>query len=202
MNCLDCHEDETFQGFDTGLCTACHAGQTGGPPDDEKAGFMRQHSEQFGQTCLDCHDGVDRLSNFDHGRVFPLEGVHAEIACQDCHAGQSFRDTPQECAACHAEPEIHAGFFGVECQLCHTPQAWFPAALSQHIFPLDHGSQGEIPCQTCHVENVYVNYTCYGCHEHTPIEIEPEHLEEGISLEELAACVDCHPSGEEAEDDE
>ena len=202
MNCKDCHVDGNFQDFDRGVCTACHAGQTGRPIDDQKAEFMRQHNEQFGEACMDCHDGVDRLSDFDHTQVFSLNGVHAEIACQDCHADRAFRGTPEECAACHAEPEIHAGFFGLECQLCHTTQAWTPAALGQHDFPLDHGGQGEVACETCHPGNVYVEYTCYGCHEHNPEEIQPKHLEEGISLGELAACVNCHPTGMEAEGDD
>jgi hypothetical protein len=199
MNCSDCHRNDTYSDFDLGVCTGCHAGQTGGPPDDQKAEFMSQHREQFGEACLDCHDGVDRMSDFDHARFFPLDGRHAEIACQDCHADRVFRGTPSECVACHAEPEIHAGFFGLQCQLCHTTQAWTPAALSQHDFPLDHGGQGEVACETCHAGNVYVEYTCYGCHEHRAEVIEPKHLEKGISLEELAACVSCHPDGTEAE---
>jgi hypothetical protein len=199
MTCAGCHLEGTFHGLDTRVCADCHAGKTGGPADDQKAEFMSKHVEEFGETCMDCHDGVDRLSDFEHARFFPLDGKHADTACEDCHAERVFRGTPQECVACHAEPEIHAGFFGLECQLCHTTQAWTPAALSQHDFPLDHGGLGEVACETCHSGNVYVEYTCYGCHDHTPEEIQPKHLEEGISPEELPACVNCHPDGGKAE---
>jgi hypothetical protein len=99
---------------------------------------------------------------------------------------------------CHAEPEIHAGFFGLHCQLCHTTSAWSPAQLRDHRFPLDHGGQGEVDCQTCH-PTVYSEYTCYGCHEHEPGKTEEEHREERISLEELQQCATCHPTGQEDE---
>ena len=35
-------------------------------------------------------------------------------------------------------------------------------------------------CVTCHVDNDYSNYTCYGCHEHSRSKIREEHVEEGI----------------------
>jgi hypothetical protein len=192
--CQGCHTDTSFQTFDLQVCTACHGGETGGPQDEKKAEFMREHQEQFGAACLDCHDGVDRLSNFDHAQVFPLDGAHAEIDCADCHKEKVFRGTPQECSGCHAEPEIHAGVFGLQCQFCHTTQAWTPAKLQQHGFPLDHAGQGEVNCTTCH-PGTYVEYTCYGCHEHQPEQIQEKHLEVGVTLEELPACVQCHPNG-------
>jgi hypothetical protein len=42
-----------------------------------------------------------------------------------------------------------------------------------------------------------MTYTCYGCHEHNPSEIEQEHREEGIS--DFQNCVACHPTGREKE---
>jgi hypothetical protein len=136
------------------------------------------------------------MSGFNHEAIFPLDGKHADIPCQDCHAGQVFAGTPKACAQCHAEPAIHAGFFGLDCQYCHTSQAWSPALLRMHSFPLDHGEEGEVACQTCHTGG-YVEYTCYGCHEHEPGDIVEKHQEEGIQDEALLDCVVCHPAGEE-----
>lgn len=194
MTCVSCHPNGLL-GFDTAVCTSCHGRQN--------AVFMQEHLAQFSSACMDCHDGVDRLSNFDHAQVFILDGRHAELACTECHADQVFRGTPTECWQCHPEPEIHAGFFGLECAYCHTTVAWLPAELHTHVFPLDHGAEKDQTagkCLTCHPLN-YLEYTCYGCHEHQQAEIEAKHLEEGISLADLPKCVRCHPSGQEAEED-
>ena len=188
LTCTSCHTSQ-IDGIDPQVCSNCHfAG------DDNRAEFMRLHTEKYGQACLDCHDGVDRMVNFDHKQVFPLEGAHAEIECTSCHKDRVYRGTPTECAQCHAEPEIHAGVFGVGCQDCHTPQAWAPARLQIHDFPLDHGDQGEVACTTCHT-STYTAYTCYGCHEHQPGPVRVKHIEENVVLENLANCTSCHPDG-------
>lgn len=189
LSCNDCHLWNA-RDFDLGSCVSCHS------LGEERATFMRQHQEQYGAGCTACHDGDDRMSGFSHESVFPLEGKHDGIACQDCHAGQVFAGTPNACVQCHAEPAIHAGFFGMDCQYCHTSQAWSPALLRMHGFPLDHGEQGEVACRTCHLES-YVEYTCYGCHEHQPGEIAEEHQEEGIRGDALLDCAECHPTGDE-----
>jgi hypothetical protein len=185
--CTACHvaPDGTAQ---HSACQSCHAERDGA--------FMTEHLAQVGEQCLQCHDGVDRMAGFDHQAVFPLAGQHAALDCASCHAGFRFAGTPAECAGCHAEPEIHAGFFGLQCQECHSPAAWTPARLTEHIFPLDHGSQGEVTCQTCHPAS-YPDYTCYGCHEHQPDAIASEHREENIAAADLAQCVTCHADGTE-----
>lgn len=199
LACLACHGDtlETQTRdlvFDQTSCIDCHTGAT---PD-----FMAEHQAQFGRVCLDCHDGSGRLANFDHASAFVLDGRHAELDCQACHGGGVYRGTPTDCVGCHAEPEIHAGWFGLDCQNCHSTTGWRPASLVFHSFPLDHGGQGEVACDVCHFENRYIEYTCYGCHEHQPGPIAEEHLDEGISTTDLIDCVACHPNGlkDEAED--
>jgi hypothetical protein len=193
MNCAACHTspDGLQVTFDLRFCIDCHTAAD--------AAFMDEHQTQFGVDCLSCHDGIDRMNDFDHAQVFPLEGAHLDAECTACHADWVFSGTPVACAACHSEPEIHAGIFGLQCESCHSTTAWSPAQMVEHTFPLDHGEQGLVACETCHVDR-YTEYTCYGCHEHQPGEIISEHREEGISEAELADCMACHPDGREHDD--
>lgn len=188
MVCKDCHQGTLQDEFDVQACINCHS------QGDEADSFMRQHQDEYGLGCIGCHDGEDRMRGFEHAQVFPLEGRHAEAECAACHAEKRFSGTPRECVQCHEEPGIHAGFFGVQCQSCHSAEAWTPAGLRMHAFPLQHGNQGEQECSVCHTER-YVQYTCYGCHDHQPEAIEASHQQAGISMEELPGCVNCHPAG-------
>lgn len=188
ITCSGCHTpaDGTQVSFDLGFCRECHF--------QEAPSFMEEHQAHFGTDCLVCHDGIDRMHDFDHNRTFILDGAHTAAACESCHVERLFIGTPSECSACHQEPEIHAGYFGLDCENCHTTTAWAPARMINHTFPLDHGGEGVSDCETCHVDR-YTEYTCYGCHEHEPSEILEEHLEEGISAVELPDCASCHPTG-------
>jgi hypothetical protein len=190
FTCRTCHASENDFAFDKPKCAACH--NTADPL------FIDEHTAQFGDDCLACHDGTGELVDFDHALIWPLDGQHAVIDCTGCHIDRVFRGTPRECIACHEEPAIHAGLFGLDCVNCHTAVAWQPAQLMQHIFLLDHGGEGEIDCATCHT-NTYTEYTCYSCHEHEQAEIENKHLEEGYSLQEISNCIECHPTGREGE---
>lgn len=189
ITCQTCHEAD-LNSLDMQTCISCHATQS--------AEFMDRHQAQFGSNCLDCHDGFDRLSNFDHADFFPLEGRHADIKCEDCHTNSAgikvYRHTPAACNQCHAEPEIHAGSFGLQCQYCHTSQQWIPAQLVLHAFPLDHGEEGQVACQTCHTA-AYAEYTCYGCHQYEEADITDSHARAGISPAELPKCFQCHQHG-------
>jgi hypothetical protein len=107
---------------------------------------------------------------------------------------QVYRDTPAECKDCHPEPEIHAGYFGEKCEYCHSTFSWFPAQLVNHQFPIDHGEQGELECQVCHI-TTYSEYSCYECHEHRIDKIQDKHEELNIPATELAVCTECHNDG-------
>jgi hypothetical protein len=189
MTCRQCHLQNQFEP-EMIDCLQCHA--------DQDSVFMRDHAAFFGEDCLSCHDGVDSMVGFDHGMVFLLDGAHNDLECEACHSPPISAGTPGECVDCHREPEIHAGLFGLDCVRCHTTTAWLPAQLSQHTFPIDHGDQGKVECQVCHVAS-YSDYTCYGCHEHQPDEIREEHLEEDIAMNEIDDCIACHPTGREEE---
>lgn len=183
--CQDCHTGAVD--FEAAfVCQECHSGQ------DPQ--FMQEHVLAFGQSCTECHDGVDRMEQFDHAAVFPLEGKHLELTCAACHTGQAFNESQTVCASCHQEPEIHAGFFGLRCQMCHTADDWQPARLGLHNFPLDHGS-GEISsCITCHAD-AYTGYTCYTCHDHREDQMMEVHVKAGIAEDQIADCAACHLDG-------
>lgn len=190
LACGDCHLENRFTVAAVN-CVDCHT--TAEPT------FMAEHTEFFGADCLSCHDGRDSMVNFDHNQVFVLEGAHGDVECAGCHLNQEFAGTPRECAGCHQEPAVHAGLFGTDCARCHSSQAWTPAQLTQHTFPLDHGGEGKIDCATCHTET-YATYTCYNCHEHNEAETIADHRDEGIT--NLADCAECHPTGREEEAEE
>ena len=172
--------------FDQQVCVACHT--------RADSQFMTDHTQKYGSDCVSCHDGAGNMVNFDHKSFFVLDGQHAALKCDQCHANRQFKGTPKQCAGCHAEPKVHAGLFGADCAACHTSGAWTPARLTRHTFPLDHGGQGQVPCGTCHPDT-YPAYTCYGCHDHVQTEIINSHAEKNIQGDQLSNCAACHASG-------
>ena len=105
-------------------------------------------------------------------------------------------EDPHQCISCHEDPEIHAERFGLDCVRCHSLVAWTPASLTRHTFGLDHGNEGTVACETCHIES-YVENSCYECHDHKPDEMVDLHEKEEIF--ELENCFECHPTGEQDE---
>jgi hypothetical protein len=188
MTCATCHQSN-LQNFAMQTCIDCHT-----TPDQQ---LMIDHQDQFGFDCLVCHDGVDRLSNFDHKNFYILDGKHAGIDCTECHTDKVFRETPTECWQCHNEPEIHKDIFGLGCNDCHNSEGWTPAILRKHTFPLNHGLADQnlqLQCNACH-GLTYTEYSCYGCHDHQPEENLQSHLAVGIQAQDLPACQTCHPDG-------
>jgi uncharacterized membrane protein YgcG len=191
FTCDSCHIDGRFAA-DAIDCTNCHS--------NADPAVMATHTDQFGQACLDCHDGHTQLASFDHNQVYPLEGVHADTPCESCHVGQIFGGTARDCATCHEEPELHAGMFGQDCIRCHQATAWTPALLTRHTFALDHGDTPAGDCQACHTHR-YQEITCGGCHEPEDRTMQLAHLTAGVV--QLAGhapagstCQSCHPTGQ------
>ena len=183
--CTTCHQDD-LETFSVQTCITCHKNYDGE--------FINQHNRVFGTDCLVCHDGFDRYSDFNHENLFPLVGQHITTSCEACHINRVFQGTSAACSSCHEEPLIHADWFGLQCQNCHTETAWSPAAMVRHNFPLEHGKADPTSCTTCHVDK-YIKYTCYGCHDHEQNAIELTHIEAGVTAEELQDCVQCHSAG-------
>ncbi len=189
--CTACHENSRGFAFLAASCETCHS--------QRDPAFMQAHKARYGPPCLECHDGADRMADFDHAQVFPLEGAHSSLVCTACHQNFRFPGTPRECASCHEEPALHQGLFGRQCHYCHTAQGWAPAFLRVHNFPLNHGAPGPSACNLCHPNNRYTDYTCYGCHAHTPEEVRNQHQGVEVSADEFPRCASCHPHGRRSE---
>ena len=85
-------------------------------------------------------------------------------------------------------------FFIYNCYKFHTTSKWKPSTFDHsNYFVLDKDHNAE--CTTCHANNNFKAYTCYGCHEHSESKIRAEHLEEGIN--NFSDCASCHKSGDE-----
>ena len=186
LTCDTCHTGENWTSAPQ-ICLDCHL--------EEGSSKFNQHVSEFGTRCLDCHDGIDRMREFDHENYFILDGNHASVACGTCHKEQVWVDTNSACISCHEDPELHFGVFGQQCQYCHIAEGWVPAPLRRHPFPLDHGTETASTCETCH-QDTYSNYSCYSCHEHNQEEIESGHAAEGIPREKVDSCFTCHSNGE------
>lgn len=185
--CYDCHLEHRFsaEGVD---CIGCHT--------QNDADAITEHIQRYGERCFECHDGRDRMFDFDHDPFFPLQDGHADAPCEDCHTQQTYVGIPSACSDCHETPDTHADRFGLDCSRCHNAVAFAPAQLTRHIFHLDHSDQGMIACETCHTAS-YAEHTCYGCHDHTPEGMAAAHVREGIT--EFENCVECHPTGQPGE---
>jgi hypothetical protein len=133
-------------------CAGCHAEES-------------PHGQQFpDRACADCHDAGrwEEPVGFDHAAArFPLNGLHAEAACAECHGtGESARFRPLPfgaCSDCHADP--HRGAMAGACATCHEERGWgrlrdvaIEGAFdhSMTTFPL-RGAHAVSVCTACHV---------------------------------------------------
>ena len=128
------------------------------------------------------------------------------MSCNQCHTTEHWSPatfdhaalpsaTLARCESCHAAPtdSFHRQITAA-CTQCHSPQRWKPSTFNHDRFFLldrDHNAT----CVTCHTNNDFTRYTCFGCHEHTPANIRAEHEEEGIR--NFDNCVSCHRSADD-----
>lgn len=154
-------------------CESCHVSGYKGTPKDCYSCHAQddEHNGAYGTACETCHNPSDWTdATFDHNlAAFTLTGAHVNVKCIDCHVNGIFKGTPQDCAACHADPAFHAGLFaGMACSQCHSTSAWGGAS-----FNLAHpGACGEdvcinhegATCRDCHTSNL-ATATCLKCHD-------------------------------------
>ncbi len=160
VSCEACHTRPVHEWKPASDCGSCHRA------DDP-------HEAQLGADCGRCHSEVawKEKARFDHDLArFPLLGLHAVVACEECHATPAYRGTERACNACHEKVDTHERALGPKCELCHTPNGWklwrFDHA-TQTEFPL-RGAHGELGCESCHVEPALdkpeLSTSCNACH--------------------------------------
>ncbi|NOZ09418.1 MAG: hypothetical protein GXO91_11195, partial [FCB group bacterium] len=164
--------------------------------------------------CAGCHT-TDLWSDmvFDHSVTgFPLDGVHGETACQDCHPS-AFLNTSPLCSDCHLDSYINTtdpdheaqGWVAADCEFCHDASGWTPS-----IF--DHLTVPNTPCINCHqpqwIEANTLNpdhelngQDCGGCHSFdnwSDVVVDHSLANTGFELGGLhldLLCSQCHPNG-------
>ena len=241
LDCLSCHDgvDRFGDTFDHALlayplagkhaaapCSGCHSGARTLADLQAAPGECYDchaaddpHLGQMGTECGVCHTPEDwEQATFDHSQAaFGLVGKHAEVACEDCHADQTFIGTPQDCFSCHAADDPHQGGLGTDCAACHTPEGWEQVTFDHSLvaFPLL-GKHSETACQDCHVNQVFVGtpQDCFTCHQlddahegrfgadcaacHTPEGWTPATFDHSLAAFQLTGqhllveCAECH----------
>lgn len=160
VKCERCHTGPVEEQKLETRCAACHA------LDDVHAG-------QQGDACEQCHNETawSHQVFFEHDVTrFPLLGMHAVAACEQCHATSRFQDAPGACWDCHAAEDKHLRRLGTDCALCHNPNGWVRWRFdhdTQTKFAL-HGAHEKLDCHACHrlpmQEQVVASGTCASCH--------------------------------------
>lgn len=189
------------RGLPANGCLECHTDHKGR---DAKKALRTFRHESLGAdlraNCNTCHDGQK-----------PQDKLHdyASRSCSECHATGGWRPasfdhkmltTRQRCVECHKRDlptgGLHASA-GTNCATCHGTKAWKPASFNHdRYFRLDRDHRAS--CKTCHNNPAsFRQYTCYGCHEHTPANIAREHIEEGIR--NYRNCAKCHKSSRDGD---
>ena len=174
--CDKCHErfDKNSQ---SKLCRDCH--ELIDIDLKESKGFHGKINNVEERECHSCHTdhkGRDMdiiqldIETFDHDRTnFKLNGVHASLACTDCHSKKNYFRLPKKstCYDCHEQDDSHKGRMGKECKNCHTEEGFFPAYFDhdETEFKLKY-THNNVGCQYCHVNERYFNTpkNCYFCH--------------------------------------
>lgn len=137
-------------------CNSCHA-------------VNDVHQGRLGSDCGSCHSATGWTpASYDHNlSVFKLTGLHANVACANCHVNNVLQGTPSDCKSCHALKDVHAGRLGTDCGSCHTTDGWTPATFDHNLsaFKLT-GQHTTAACTACHVNNVLQGTPtdCFTCH--------------------------------------
>lgn len=186
-NCFSCHSK--FFGPSSEKCIECHKvpdiGKvtSKGMPILKTTSKVAFHQKLVAQECIACHADHQGVMKYRQGKQFS----HALLQPA----------AVKQCESCHDKPRdtLHEKLSG-GCAQCHSQDKWTPATFDHDkYFVLDRDHNAA--CSTCHLKSNFKQYTCYGCHEHTPAKIRSEHLHEGIR--DYENCVECHRSGDEHE---
>jgi hypothetical protein len=173
-DCKACHVKFDRAAQDR-LCMDCHK-DIGGDV-RARAGY---HGRLKPQACNECHTDHKGRSEkiaafdtkrFDHAQTdYPLRGKHVQTECAKCHeAGKKWRESPNDCNACHRKDDVHKGSLGPKCGDCHTENNWKEAKFdhSKTRFALE-GKHVDTKCGDCHKNKADYKdapRTCVGCHK-------------------------------------
>lgn len=191
LACAACHaEANVFTGL-TSDCATCHTDEfaTTTEPSHNAAGFALQ--------CENCHDTrTFTRASWQHPGNFALTFGHAGRRCSECHVGQTYSGTQEDCASCHLDsyqatssPNHTTAGFGTDCQTCHSTATWAGAIGHPATFPLENGHQRA--CTDCHIGNVFpgLSTACASCHLALyNATTDPPHASFGLSQ----LCEQCH----------
>ncbi len=207
--CISCHKlsdigkDTTgklnktqfHQHFSNQECSSCHTEHQGMLPENSLSSFKHELlSASVINNCNSCHQKPDN-------------NLHKLLTsnCNNCHQTNNWKNTSSfnheallnktNCASCHQKPkDNYHNLIKENCNKCHSTSKWKPSTFDHSaFFNLDQNHNAS--CNTCHTNNNYSSFTCYGCHEHTESNIIAKHSEEGIY--NIGNCTSCHKSGNE-----
>ncbi len=176
LACEACHKKGSDWRKVPATCADCH-----------KADDV--HRGQFTQGCGECHTSVSWAGGkFDHDKTdFKLTGAHLAVACNACHVGGHYKQTPKSCVGCHATDDEHRGSRGDDCAKCHVTAKWKTAKydhLKETGFALL-GAHDRITCEACHSGGDFkkkIPKDCNGCHQ----------ADDAHATRFGAKCGDCH----------
>jgi len=159
------------------------------------------HGEELSIACDDCHNPKgwtlesDNYTFSHNSTQFPLEGMHQEVNCKNCHKSLVFSRAESECISCHTD--MHYQTVGPECDRCHTPKSWIVNNITdihqQGRFPLV-GAHYTADCYQCHPSASLLKFEplgieCIDCHQQDYMSAtQPNHVEGNFSTD----CFDCH----------
>jgi hypothetical protein len=186
-DCFACHTP--FGGSEPERCIACHTlkeigiKSTQGEPIRRTEERVPFHQQLIEADCVACHSEHQGVAPFRPASQFSHDLLKPELK--------------ERCSSCHTRPEdkLHRNI-SQRCSECHAGESW-DSAQFDHTEYFRFDRHHDTSCETCHENSDYSQYTCYGCHEHSPRNVRGEHLEEGIVEYEI--CVECHRSGDEHE---
>jgi hypothetical protein len=196
-------------------CAACHQGPTG-----ERGRAMVPDG-----TCVACHEdrgpvevlfGTVTFAHRDHGAEAPVpltcSGCHTHVrgedpirasvdACAICHVGQLTGAEPQQCMACHRDPN-HSLLTSQGVAISHSQLPWIEIGCVRCHYDLA-SPDLSVPAETCHqchdrldrlheravgrdLHPIHAGLGCTACHQRNI-----HHMEAMSSAVDLV-CADCH----------
>jgi hypothetical protein len=176
VGCENCHKQKgVFKGLPKN-CEGCHK--------------IPRHGD-FG-PCGKCHtvDGFEQ-PKFSHDATrFPLDGQHAQVRCETCHAKfakGSFTPGPNACITCHADP--HKGQFGEPQHAQSPPKSSWLIAQTGNSIAAPHTFSPRFGCVDCHTTNAWTPSTVnVAKHATFDYALAGEHRS--------VACARCHSGGQ------